>query len=393
MSSLKTRGERLQQTASEFMTQAERFIHENVQVTVEPMPQQDGSMALSVDKPSLVAQMSLAGGNFAQAAKEELKKLAPNQFEQVSQAVQNTQERVQQGIDGLTDQVKAKLDQPSVRAEVSGLRTDLQSIRNDISEEFKTEIGELRSQVGTLELQISNLQQQQTKTDEMIKALASKPPLNNSKLNDWQQSFTSNVKATFQKVSQQMGEKINQLKSQVQGLVEKFKQKVGQKLQPLVDRLKPAINQAQNLRADMIDTYTATKQSVTARVNDAMQFVGEKATDLQVAAINKSADHLFAKDGQSLEGSQVYQGDKYQFHRDTEGTLTIKGRDQKTIYQDGEFNVQVPKEDRTAIVGATQEISKNLEKKEANQVKQSTQQQKSADQKERPKAVAGARRR
>lgn len=385
-------GETLQQQASQFMTEAERFIQENVQVTVEPIPQQDGSLALAVDKPSLLAQMSLAGGNFAQAAKDELKTLAPNQFDTVSQAVQNTQERVKQGIDGLAEQVQAKIDQPSVREEVSGLRADLQTIRHEISEEFKTEIGELRSQVGTLELQISNLQQQQSSMNDKIQALDAKPPLNNSKLNTWQQSFTNKVKATFQQASQKLGEKINQLKTQVQGLVEKFKQKVGQKLQPLVDRLQPAINKVENLKADVIDGYQNAQRNVSARVNDAMQFVGEKATDLQVAAINKSADYLFDKHGNSLEGTQVYAGDKFDFHRDPEGTLTITGRDQKTIYQKGEFNTQVPKEDREAIVGATKQISENLDKKESVQQKQATKKQPTV-QNERPKALAAGRKR
>ena len=84
---------------------------------------------------------------------------------------------------------------------------------------------------------------------------------------------------------------------------------------------------------------------------------------------------------------------EYRFHRDTEGTLTITGRDQKTIYQNGEFNAQVPKEDRAAIVGATQQISENLEKKEANQQKHTAQQKQAPAQQERPKAVAAARRR
>ena len=356
-------GESLQQKTNEFLTQAERFIQENVQVTIEPITQQDGSLAMSVDKPSLLAQMSLAGGKFAQAAQQELQKLAPQQFERVSQVVQNTQEGVDQAIDGLVQQAQQKLNQPSVRQELTEMRADLQTIRAEISEEFKTEIGELRSQVGHLEMQISNLQQQQTKTEDMVKALTDKPALNNSKLNTWQQSFTNNVKATFQKVSQQLGEKINQLKTQVQGLFEEFKQNIGQRLQPLVDRLRPVVNQAKNLRADVIDGYNQTRQTVGETFNNAMKFVGEKASDLQVAAINKSADHLFAKHGQSVEGGQVYEGEKYRFHRDTEGTLTITGRDQKTIYQNGEFNAQVPKEDRAAIVGATQQISENLEKK------------------------------
>lgn len=407
-------GESLQQQTNEFLTQAEQFIQENVQVTIEPMPQQDGSLAMSVDKPSLLAQMSLAGGNFAQVAKEEMQKLAPQQFEQVSQAVKNTQEKVQGAISQVSETVLERLNDPplsrhiddlesriggelsDIKLEMNELRSNQYSI-NDINgevvNEFKAEVSALRSQVGSLESQISTLEQQQAKTNEMLAALEAKPPLNNPKLNSWQQSFTNNVKVMYQNVSQQLGEKINQLKTQVQGVLEKFKQNIGQRLQPLVDRLRPVVIQAQNLRADVIDGYHQTRQTVGQTFSNAMKFVGEKASDLQVAAINKSADHLFAQHGQSVEGGQVYEGDKYRFHRDTEGTLTITGRDLKTIYQNGEFNAQVPKEDRAAIVGATQQISENLEKKEANQQKQTAQKKQAPAQQERPKAVAAARRR
>lgn len=386
-------GESLQQKTNDFLTQAERFIQDNVQVTIEPIAQQDGSLAMSVDKPSLLAQMSLAGGQFAQAAKEEMQKLAPQQFEQVSRVVQSTQERVQRAVSSVAESVQAKLNEPSVSEKLDAMQLDINQIRQEIRAEFATDIENLTHAVANLESNVAYLELQQSSIKDKIEALDAKLPLNNPKLNSWQQSFTNNVKATLQKVSQQLGEKINQLKTQVQGLVEKFMQKVGQRLQPLVDRLRPVVNQAQNFRADVIDGYNQTRQTVGETFNNAMKFVGEKASDLQVAAINKSADHLFAKHGQSVEGGQVYGGEKYRFHRDTEGTLTITGRDQKTIYQNGEFNAQVPKEDRAAIVGATQEISENLDKKEANQQKQSAQQKKATAQQERPKAVAAARRR
>lgn len=386
-------GETLQQHANEFLTQAEQFIQQNVQVTIEPIPQKDGSLAMSADKPSLLTRMSLAGGQFAQAAQQEMQKLAPQQYEQISQAVQNTQTKVDQAIDGVVQQVQGKLNQPSVRQEMTEVRAELQTIRAEIKNEFKTEIGELRSQVSTLELQISKLQQERVKVDASIQTLDAKPPLNNSKLNTWQKSFTNNVKTNLQKLSQNLGKQINKLKTQVKGLFETFKQKVGQRLQPLVNRLQPVVNQAKNIRADVVDGYNKTRQNVGQQVNNAVKFVGEKASNLQVAAINKSADHLFAKHGQSVEGGQVYQGDKYKFHRDSEGTLTITGKDQKTIYQKGEFNTQAPKSDKEAIVGATHQISENLGKKQSAENKQATQQKQASTQQQRPKALASSRRR
>lgn len=408
-------GENIKQGASNFTAQANAFIAENIKVEYQPIPQQDGTVALAIDKPSLLTQMSLAGGNFAQAAKDEMQKLAPQQFERVSQTVKNTQEKVQGAISQVSDKVQERLNDPplsrhiddlenriggelqDIKLEMNELRSNQYSI-NDINgevvHEFKTEISGLRSQVGNLEGHIATMQQQQAKLDQMIAALqAPKPALSNPRLNQWQSKFVAQAKEKFHKAKQYLGNKVDQVKAKVGELVEGFKQKAGELLQPIVDRLKPVYDQAQDLKQKTGEQINQVKATVGEKVDGAKRFVGEKALDWQAAAITATATHVLNEHGKATPmGTTIYEGKHFDFHRSNQadgGSLYIKDKEQDlTVYKDGEFNKNTSQSTKNKLVTAAQTTQKGLEQKQAHTQAQG----KAQAQQQKPKVPAGARR-
>ncbi|MGR3278548.1 hypothetical protein ACSYAD_25975, partial [Acaryochloris marina NIES-2412] len=383
-------GENIKQGANNFAAQANAFIAENIQVEYQPIPQQDGTVALAIDKPSLLTQMSLAGGNFAQAAKDEMKKLAPQQFERVSQTVKNTQEKVQGAISHVSDSVLERLNDPplsrhiddlesriggelqDIKLEMNELRSNQYSINHingEVVNEFKAEVSALRSQVGNLEGQIATMQQQQVKLDQMIAALQTpKPQLNNPRLNQWQSKFVAQAKEKFQKAKQYLGNKVDQVKAKVGELVEGFKQKTGELLQPIVDRLKPVYDQAQDLKQKTGEQINQVKATVGEKVDHAKQFVGEKAMDWQAQALAATATYVLAQQGkQTPQGTTIYEGQHFDFHRNQGNSLLIVDKaTQQPVYKDGEFNQNAPKEVKDKLIKAAQTTQKGLEQKQAH---------------------------
>lgn len=387
-------GENIKRGANDFVAQANAFIAENIQVEYQPIPQQDGTVALAIDKPSLLTQMSLAGGNFAKAAQEEMKKLAPQQFDRVSQAVKRTQEKVQGAITQVTDKVQDRLNEPSVKERLGNIEVGLQDIQTEVNQALKAEIAGLRSQVGNLEGQIATMQQQQAKLDQMVAALQMpKPQLNNPRLNQWQSNFVAQTKEKFQQVKQYLGNKINQMKAKVGELVEGFKHKAGEFLQPIVDRLKPVYEQAQDLKQKTGEQINQVKATVGEKVDHAKQFVGEKAMDWQAAAITATANHVLNEHGQTTPmGTTIYEGKNFDFHRSNQvdgGSLYIKDKEQDlTVYKDGEFNKNTSQSTKNKLVTAAQTTQKGLEQKQAHkQAKKQAQAQKP-----KPKVAAAVRR-
>lgn len=385
-------GENIKQGANNFAVQANAFIAENIKVEYQPIPQQNGTVALALDKPSLLTQMSLAGGSFAQAAKEEMKRLAPQQFERVSQAVKNTQEKVDGALTQVTNKVQDRLNEPSVKERLGGVEVGLERIQAELRQAFQGEIVGLRSQVGNLEGQLITMQQKQAQLDTMIAALQSpKPKLSNPRLNQWQSNFIAKAQERFQQAKQYIGKKIDQVKAKVSELIEGFKQKVAGRLQPVVDRLQTVVNQAQNIRADVIDGVTQARQSVGKTVDNAKRFVGEKALDWQAAAITATATHVLNEHGKTTPmGTTIYEGKHFDFHRSNQadgGSLYIKDKEQDlTVYKDGEFNKNTSQSTKDKLVTAAQMTQKGVEQTKAHKQAQSKAQQ------QKPKVPAGARR-
>ena len=405
-------GESIKQGVSSFIAQANAYLQENVQVEYKPIPQQDGSFALAVDKPSLITQMSLAGGDMAAAAQEEMKRLAPQKFERVSEVIKNTQEKVKGAISQVSGTVLERLNDPSlgrhiddlesriggelsdIKFEINELRSsqyNINDINGEVVQEFKAETSALRSQVGNLEGQISTMNQQQAKLETMLAALrAPKPQLNNTRLNQWQSNFVAKAKERFQQAKQYIGIKIDQVKAKVGELVEGFKQKAVERLQPIVDRLQPVVNQAQNIRADVIDSVTQARQSVGEKVDNAKRFVGEKAMDWQATAIAATASYVLVHQGkQNSQGTTVYQGENFDFHRNKDNSLLIVDKaTQQPIYKDGELNKNAPQATKDKLLEAAQTTKQGLDQQPAHaqaKAQGQTQQQK-------PKVPAAARR-
>ncbi|ABW32553.1 hypothetical protein [Acaryochloris marina] len=412
-------GENIKQGANDFVAQANAFLAENIQVEYQPIPQQDGTVALAVDTPSLLTQMQLAGGEYAQAAKEKMQSLAPQQYERVSEAVKNTQERVKSALESVSDTVQGRLKEPSLGQRIGelehsvGLRLDSMGLGiEDLFQkvfdieldkhgtefaltreigEFKVEIEALRSQVGGLEGQISAMQQQQVKSQEMIAALQSpKPQLNNPRLSQWQSNFVSTMKDRFQAVKQYIGEKINQVKAKVSDLVESFKHKMVERFQPIADRLRPVYEQAQDLKQKTGEQINQVKATVGEKVDHAKQFVGEKAMDWQAQALAATATYVLAQQGkQTPQGTTIYEGQHFDFHRNQGNSLLIVDKaTQQPVYKNGEFNQNAPKDVKDKLVKAAQTTQKGIEQKQAHkQAKEQAQ-----TQKPKPKVAAAARR-
>lgn len=384
-------GENIKQGANDFVAQANAFIAENIQVEYQPIPQQDGTVALAINKPSLLAQMSLAGGSIAQAAQEEIKKLAPQQFERVSQAVKNTQEKVQGAISQVSDKVQERLNEPSVKERLGDVEVDLKDIQAEVNQTLKTEISGLRSQVGNLEGQIATMQQQQAKLDQMMAALqAPKPKLSNPRLDQWQSKFVAQAKEKFQKAKQYLGNKVDQVKAKVGELVEGFKQKAGELLQPIVDRLKPIYDQAQDLKQKTGEQINQVKANVGEKVDSAKQFVGEKAMDWQAQALAATATYVLAQQGkQTPQGTTIYEGENFDFHRNQGNSLLIVDKaTQQPVYKNGEFNQKAPQAVKEKLLSAAQTTQQGLEKQQAHK----QEKVKAQAQKQKPKVPAGARR-
>lgn len=384
-------GENIKQGASNFAAQANAFIAENIKVEYQPIPQQDGTIALAVDKPSLLTQMSLAGGSMAVAAQAEMKKLAPEQFEQVSQVVKNTQEKVQGAVSTVVDRVQGKLNEPSVKERLGNAEVGLESIKSEVNQTLKTEIGSLRSQVGNLEGQIATMQQQQIKLDQMITALQTpKPALSNPRLNQWQSKFVAQTKEKFQQAKQYLGNKVDQVKAKVGELVEGFKQKAGELLQPIVDRLQPVYAQAQELKQQAGEQINQVKATVGEKVDHAKQFVGEKAMDWQAQALAATATYVLAKEGkQTPQGTTIYEGKNFDFHRSQGNSLLVVDKaTQIPLYKNGEFNQNAPQGAKDKLLNAAKTTQKGVEQNQAH--KQAKAQTQAKQQK--PKAVAAARR-
>lgn len=379
-------GDNLKQGTSNFLAQANAYIADSIQVEYQPLsPQQDGSMALSVDKPSLLTQMTLAGGTMAAAAQEELRKLAPGQIERVNQAVQNTQQRMKSAIAPLTEKVQERLNSPSMKDRLGDVEIGLDKVREEVTESFKTEVGELRAQVGNLEGQIATMNQQQAKLETMVAALqAPKPQLNNPRLNQWQSNFVAAMKNRVQKVKQFVDEKVNQVQSKVSDLVESFKQKAVERLQPIVDRFQPIYNQAQDMTQKAGEQINHARQSVVEKVDNAKQFVGEKAMDWQAVAITATANHVLAKHGKTTPmGTTIYEGKHFEFHKSSQldgNSLYIKDKNQDlTVYKNGEFNKNTSQVIKDQLVQTSQQVKKELDQQKAP---------KQANAQQQPKALA-----
>jgi hypothetical protein len=380
-------GEHFKQNASNFIAQANAYLRENIQVEYQPIQQQDGSLALAMDTPSLLTQMQLAGGKYAEAAQEKMRSLAPQQFERVSQAVVNTQERVKSALASVSDTVRERLYDPAAQ----GLHNDLEQVANHIQAmefQLEREIAALRSQVGNLESQISAMQQQQTKAEQMLSALQSrKPQLNNSRLSQWQSNFVATMKDRVQQVKQYLGEKMNQVKTKVTELVESFKQKAVEFLQPVMDRLQPVYDQAQELRQKAGEQINQVKAAVGETVDNAKRFVGEKAMDWQAQAITATATHVLAQYGKNTpQGTTIYEGERFDFYRSPNNSLSIIDRKtQQPVYQNGEFNQNAPQAVKDQLIQAAQTTKQGLDQQQAHtQAKTQAQQPK-------PKAVAAKR--
>ncbi|BDM83593.1 apolipoprotein A1/A4/E family protein [Acaryochloris marina] len=379
-------GQRAKQNASNFVAQANAYLRENIQVDYQPIPQQDGSLALAVDTPSLLTQMQLAGGEYAQAAQEKMRSLAPQQFDRVSQTVKNTQDRMKNALDSATEAVQTRLNQPSMKDRVAALETSTDQIRAAIKAEFATEIMDLQQTVSGLETNVAHLEQQQAKAQEMIAALQSpKPQLSNPRLNQWQSNFVATMKDRFEKIKQNLGERINQAKAKVSELFETFKQKVRERLQPVIDRLKPVYDQAQALKQQAGDQINQVKATVGENVDKAKQFVGEKAMDWQAQALAATATYVLAQQGkQTPHGTTIYEGENFDFHRNVGNSLLIVDKTtQQPVYKNGEFNQKAPQAVKDKLVKAAQTTQQGLEKQQAKEKAQAH--------KPKPKAVAARR--
>ncbi|ABW32962.1 hypothetical protein [Acaryochloris marina] len=384
-------GQRAKQNASNFVAQANAYLRENIQVDYQPIPQQDGSLALAVDTPSLLTQMQLAGGEYAQAAQEKMRNLAPQQFDRVSQTVKNTQDRMKSALDSATEAVQARLNQPSMKDRVAALETSTDQIRAAIKAEFATEIKDLQQTVSGLESNVAHLEQQQAKAQEMIAALqAPKPQLSNPRLNQWQSNLVSAMKDRFEKIKQNLGEKIDQAKAKVSELFETFKQKVRERLQPVIDRLQPVYDQAQALKQQAGDQINQVKATVGENVDKAKQFVGEKAMDWQAQALTATATYVLAQQGkQTPQGTTIYEGENFDFHRSKGNSLLIVDKTtQQPVYKNGEFNQKAPQAVKDKLISAAKTTQQGLEKQQAHkQAKVKAQAHKP-----KPKVAAAARR-
>lgn len=384
-------GEHFKQNTSNFIAQANAYLAENIQVEYQPILQQDGSLALAVDTPSLLTQMQLKGGEYAKAAQEKMRSLAPQQFDRVSQAVKNTQDRMKSAVDSATEAVQTQLNQPSVKDRLTALENSTDQIRAAIRAEFATEIENLQLMVSGLESNVAHLEHQQAEAQKMLAALqAPKPQLKNPRLNQWQSKFVTTMKNRFQKVKQYLGEKVNQVKAKVSELVESFKQKVVERLQPVIDRLQPVVNQAQELKNQAGEQINQVKAKVGETVDKAKQFVGEKAMDWQAQAITATATHVLNTMGKTTPmGTTIYEGENFDFHRNVGKSLLIVDKaTQQPVYKNGEFNQNMPQAVKDKLLTAAKTTQKGLEQKQAHkqaQVKAQAQQPK-------PKVATAARR-
>ncbi|NJM68589.1 MAG: hypothetical protein HC851_24475, partial [Acaryochloris sp. RU_4_1] len=159
-------------------------------------------------------------------------------------------------------------------------------------------------------------------------------------------------------------------------------------LQPVMDRLQPVYDQAQELKQKAGEQINQVKATVGEAVDNTRRFVGEKAMDWQAQAITATAAHVLAQHGKNTpQGTTIYEGGQFDFYQNPNKSLTIiDKKTQQPVYQNGEFNKNAPQAVKDQLIQASQTTKQGLDQQQAHaQVKTQTQQP-------QPKAVAAVKR-